>query len=223
MRADPAALLWDFDGTLVDSEGSWYAAEVRLMAEWGHAWSPEQAARLVGLGLDEYARVLLAAAGREGDVDHWVDVLHDYALADMRSRGIAARPGAIELLRAAADAGVPCALVSATHARVLRSVTDLLVPGAFAVVVGGDDVTRTKPDPEPYRLAAERLGVAPGECLAVEDSRAGVASAVAAGCPVLAVPFRQHPGTGRLVALRPTLEGLTLDDVTTLWQELRHA
>lgn len=221
--ARPAALLWDFDGTLVDSEGSWYAAQVRLMADWGRPWGPEQAAGLVGLGLDEYARTLLAAAGRTGDARHWAEVLHDYALADICAHGVAARPGALELVRAAAAAGVPCALVSATHARVLRAVVDDLAPGAFAVVVGGDDVTHTKPDPEPYLRAASLLGVDAGACVAIEDSRAGVASALAAGCLVLAVPFRQVPDAAPRVVLRPSLEGLTLDDVTTLFREQRDA
>lgn len=219
----PAALLWDFDGTLVDSEESWFAAEVRLMAGWGEPWTREQAAGLVGLGLDEYARVLLAAAGRTGDVGHHAEILHDHALEDMRARGVATRPGALELLRSASDAGVPCALVSATYGRVLRAVVDLLAPGAFSVVVGGDDVSRTKPHPEPYLRAAELLGVDPRACVAVEDSRAGTASALAAGCVVLAVPFRQSPETGPRVVLRPTIEGLTFDDVTTLWQERRRA
>lgn len=219
----PAALLWDFDGTLVDSEPSWFAAEVRLMAEWGHPWTREDAAQLTGLGLDEYARVLLAAAGRDGDVAHYAEVIHDYALADMRTRGIVERPGALALLREATAAGTPCALVSATYARVLRAVVDELAPGAFAVIVGGDDVARTKPDPEPYLVAAARLGVEARDCVAVEDSVAGLTSALAAGCVALVVPHKQVPHTGGRAVLRDTLEGLTLADVTTLWQELRDA
>lgn len=219
----PAALLWDFDGTLVDSVESWYAAEVRLMAEWGHSWSREQASQLTGLGLDEYARVLLAAAGRDGDVAFYADVLHDYALEHMRAHGIAERPGAFDLVRRASGAGLPCAVVSATYQRVLRAVVDDVAPGAFVAFVGGDDVTRTKPDPEPYQKAAALLGVDPRECLAIEDSQAGTTSALAAGCVTLVVPDKQTPHAAPRAVFRGTLEGLTLDDVRQIWRDHRHA
>lgn len=213
----PAALLWDFDGTLVDTEESWFAAEVRLMAEWGEPWTRAQAAQLVGLGLDEYARILLAAAGRTGDVLEHADLLHDYALADMATRGVPLRPGATALLADAAAAGVPCALVSATYRRVLEAVVAQVAPGAFSVIVGGDDELVTKPDPAPYLRAGRLLGVDPADCVAIEDSRAGAASALAAGCVVIAVPYRQSPTASDRCVLLPSLEGLTFDDVSTIW------
>ena len=158
----PAALLWDFDGTLVDSEPSWHAAESRLVAELGGPPIDEATARsLVGLALADSARTLLRIAGREDlDADHYAEILNAYALDDMVASGVALRPGAADLLATARRVGVPCALVSMSFTSVLRQVVDTLPEGSFAVIIGGDQVTRGKPDPEPYLSAASALGVA---------------------------------------------------------------
>ena len=221
----PAALLWDFDGTLVDSEPSWHAAESRLVAELGGPPIDEATARsLVGLALADSARTLLRIAGREDlDADHYAEILNAYALDDMVASGVALRPGAADLLATARRVGVPCALVSMSFTSVLRQVVDTLPEGSFAVIIGGDQVTRGKPDPEPYLSAASALGVAPLDCLVLEDSIPGTLSAQNAGMPTLGIPFEQdiQPGPRRI--LIPTLEGLTWESVTKLWREARHA
>lgn len=220
----PAALLWDFDGTLVDSERSWHAAERRLMAEWGGTITPEQQNRLTGCSLRDSSAMLMRWAGRgDLDVDHYAGVLNDYALEDMTSRGVEFRPGARELLDAAAAAGVRNALVSATFTSVLEAILSGMGSHPFEVVVGGDVVTRGKPDPEPYLMAVERLGLAVRDCLALEDSIPGTTSAERAGLATLAIPFEQdiEPTTRR--RLVPTLEGLGLAAVGRHWRELRDA
>lgn len=223
--AAPAALLWDFDGTLVDSEPSWHAAESRLVAELGGPpISPEAARELVGLALTDSARALLRIAGREDlDAAQYAGVLNDYALEDMIHAGVALRPGAAALLAEARNAGIPCALVSMSFTSVLRQVVDTLPAGSFAVIVGGDQVTHGKPDPEPYLRAAAELGVAPLDCLVIEDSFPGTLSSQNAGMPTLGVPFEQaiQPGPRRLLV--PTLEGLTWAAAAALWRELRDA
>jgi HAD superfamily hydrolase (TIGR01509 family) len=111
------------------------------------------------------------------------------------------RPGARELLFALADAGVPCALVTMSYRRLADAVVSQLPAGSFRIIVAGDDVKHGKPHPEAYLTAAERLGVAPQDCVAIEDSLTGVTSAQAAKVPTLAV---QHlveipPAPGRTV------------------------
>ena len=204
----PAAVLWDMDGTLVDTEPSWIAAEYALVADHGGTWSDEHAHALVGNPLlvsAEYIR-------RHGRVDLPAEVvveqLLDAVVADVRRR-VPWRPGARELLGALQDAGVPCALVTMSYARLADAVLAPLPDGAFATVVTGDEVRHGKPHPEPYLTAARRLGVAPPGCVAIEDSLTGVASAEAAGCAVVAVPHvvPVPPGPGRVVV--ETLAGLT--------------
>lgn len=228
MRADhlnqsslPAALLWDFDGTLVDSEDSWFAAEVRLMAEWGLSWSHEQAEMMVGNALVESARVMLDYAGREGDVEFYAHVLNTYALEDMMERGTPMRPGAAELITEARAAGIRCALVSATFTPVLEAVTTHFPDGWFDVVIGGDQVVNGKPHPEPYLTAAARLGVDHRHCVAFEDSLPGTGSALAAGIVTIGVPFKQQLTPRPGLVLRDTLAGLTLTEVSHIWQEER--
>lgn len=222
----PAALLWDFDGTLVDSEKSWHVAERRLMAEWGGPPLTEALQRsMVGNALIDTSRTLMAWAGRTDlhNDAHYADALNTYALEDIAEVGADFRPGARELLDAARDAGVRCALVSASFTRVLRSVVDTLPEGSFQVVVGGDSVTRGKPDPEPYLFACAELGLSARDCLALEDSIPGTTSAERAGLATLAVPFEQDLEPGPRRALIPTLAGLSLAEVGRQWQALRDA
>ena len=97
------------------------------------------------------------------------------------------RPGARELLTSLNRAGVPCALVTMSWKNITDEVLRQMPPGTFRAVITGDMVMNGKPHPEPYRRAAEALGVDPLSCVAIEDSPTGVASAEAAGCVVVAV------------------------------------
>lgn len=221
----PAALLWDFDGTLVDSEPSWHAAENRLLLEWGAP--PLDAAanvQLVGMALVDAAALLLRHAGRDDTrVDHWAGVLNEYALAAMVRDGVPFRPGAAELLEQAREAGVPCALVSMSYRSILTPVLDTLPPGSFAVIISGDQVERGKPHPEPYLRAASALGVDPVDCLVLEDSIPGTLSAQQAGMPTLGIPFEQDLTPGPLRVVVPSLLGLSLVGASKLWREILDA
>ncbi len=221
-RRRPAALLWDFDGTLVESEAAWVRAERRLAEELGGTWSDDQGDAAVGQAIVDTAADVLAAAGRD-DLDplEWAGVLTRYAAQEVASQTTEFRPGALELLADARRAGVPCALVSATWSSSLHAFLPQVPPGSFAVVVGGDDVTHGKPAPDPYLLAARQLGVDAAACVALEDSLTGSASALAAGCVVVGVPFRQQLTPRPGLVLRDTLVGLTVDDLGALWHEVR--
>lgn len=223
-RTRPAAFLWDFDGTLADSEPNWHNAERRLMAELGSAITPEQNRQLVGSALVDSAAQLLAWAGREDlDAAEYAHILADHALADMLATRVGFRPGATELLAEVRAAGIACALVSASYTSILEAITAQLPAHSFDLVIGGDQVKNGKPHPEPYLTAASRLGVAPIDCLVLEDSVPGTLSAENAGMPTLGVPFEQPLTDGPRRRVIPTLSGLTLAAASELWRELAHA
>jgi HAD superfamily hydrolase (TIGR01509 family) len=203
------------DGTLVDTEPYWIACEKELVARYGHEWSDEDAHALVGNPLLVSAEIIRERGHVPLAPEVIVEELLDGVVARVLDH-VPFRPGARELLEELATAGVPCALVTMSYRRFAAAVVDALPPGRFATVVAGDEVTHGKPHPEPYLTAAARLGVAPGDCVAIEDSPTGVASAVAAGVPTLGV---EHivpipAGPGRTVAR--TLDGWTPAGLATL-------
>ncbi|MDR2454263.1 MAG: HAD family phosphatase [Bifidobacteriaceae bacterium] len=178
-------MLWDLDGTVVNSEPAWFAAETALVERHGGAWTQAQALELVGSDLRGTAAGLQAAGVRMETVP-LVNALLDLVIEQVMSR----RPwceGVPEALAACRADGLANALVSMSWRRFTHAVA-ALAPGAFAAVVSGDDVAKGKPDPEPYLLGAAKLGLDPAACLAIEDSPVGAASALAAGIATIAVP-----------------------------------
>jgi len=211
----PAAVLWDMDGTLVDTEPYWIAAETPLVESFGGSWTHEQSLRLVGLGLDDAARIFQDAGVRMA-VDDIVNHLTDEVLTQLATKGVPFRPGARALLASLREAGVRTALVTMSLRRMAQSIVDLIDFEAFDVIVAGDDVARPKPYPDPYLRASELLGVDPADTISIEDSPNGLRSAVAAGTIAIGVPnMIGLEGTGAH-ALWPTLEGRTADDIAAL-------
>ena len=215
----PAAVLWDMDGTIVDTEPYWIAAEFDIVESHGGTWSHDHARALVGADLLDAGRYIREHGGVERSPHDIVEMLLDRTVESVR-REVPWRPGARELLAATRDRGVPCALVTMSWRRFANEVVGALPSGSFDEVVVGDDVERGKPHPDPYLLAAERLGLRPETCLAIEDSPTGVRSALAAGCTVLAVPHvvdvPADAHAGRPLIIRPTLAGLTVDDLAAM-------
>lgn len=211
---DYAAVLWDLDGTIVDTEPLWMAAEHDLAAAHGKIWTEEDGLALVGnslLGSGHYIREKLEIEMSAEDV---VDYLVEQ-LASALSEHIEWRPGARELIEALDSAGVPQALVTMSYAPIAEPVAASL---PFKAVVTGDIVSRPKPHADPYLLAAELLGVDAQDCLAIEDSGTGAASANAAGCDVLVVPhFVNVPDADRRVQI-PTLEGMGIEELWSLFE-----
>lgn len=194
-----AAVLWDMDGTLVDTEPYWIECEYELVEAFGGTWSEQHAHAIVGFDLRDSARYIREHSPVDLPVDEIVERLLDGVIARVRRR-VPWRPGARELLSALRRAQVPCALVTMSWRRFADAVVDALPPGSFATVVTGDEVTHGKPHPEPYLTAAARLGVPARRCVAIEDSPTGVRAAVAAGCLVYAVPnvVDVPPGRGHV-------------------------
>ena len=197
----PAAVLWDMDGTLVDTEPYWIEVEHELVALYGDHWDMEKAHSLVGHDLRDSARIMQQRGGVQLEVDQIVNMLLDGVIERVRRR-VPWRPGARELLADLAAAGVPCALVTMSWQRFAQAVVNALPANSFQVVISGDMVHNGKPHPEPYLTAASALGVRADRCVAIEDSPTGVRSAVAAGCRVWAVPnvVDVAPGEGYAVA-----------------------
>ena len=185
----PAALLFDMDGLLVDTEGTWYVVETEVMAELGGPWDEGHQRALLGGSLEQSAGYMLGLVDRPDVTEDWVaGAMVDGMVRHLGNGPVAWRPGAHDLLSAAVDAGVPCALVSSSLRRVVDAVLHAVGGHHFAATVSGSDVERTKPHPDPYLLAAERLGVPASSCVALEDSAVGAASARAAGCRTVVVP-----------------------------------
>lgn len=218
----PAAVLWDMDGTLVDTEPYWMDCEFELVEAHGGVWSEEHAHALVGNDLLTSARYIRRVGGVDLPPTRIVDLLLDGVIERVR-RAVPWRPGARELLLDLVGRDVPCALVTMSYRRFAECVLEALPPGSFAVLVAGDDVTHGKPHPEPYLTAAARLDLEPGRCLAIEDSQTGLASAVAAGVPTLGVEYLVPlaRGAGRHVV--DTLAGVTVEDLARFAAGLRAA
>ncbi|MFG2556465.1 HAD-IA family hydrolase [Streptomyces sp. NPDC048581] len=198
------AVLFDMDGTLVDTERLWWEA-VELVA--GRALTEADEADVLGRPVEHTAAWLAAATGVPADV--LADELHR-EFTDRVRADIVPRPGALDLLDALAREGVPTALVTASPRAVADTVLAALGGASrFAVSVTADDTEHTKPAPDPYLAACRVLGVDPSRCVAVEDTETGVASAEAAGCTVLAVPslapIEAVPGR----TVEASLEGVT--------------
>ena len=207
-----AAVLWDMDGTLVDTEPYWMAAETPLVESFGGTWSHEQGLALVGLGLEDSARIL-QGAGVRMSTDAIVDHLTGEVMRQLSETGVPFRPGARELLAGLRAAGVKTALVTMSMRRMAQTVVDLIDFDAFDIIVAGDDVTRPKPFPDPYLQACEVLGVSPDEVVAIEDSPNGLRSAVASGAAVVGVPLMVSLTGAGAHAVWDTLDGRTVDDV----------
>jgi len=211
----PAAVLWDMDGTLVDTEPYWIVEETLLVTEYGGSWTEEDAHSLVGNDLIASANYIREVGGVPLPAEEIIDRLLERVIERVKVK-MPWRPGARELLADLNARGVPCALVTMSYQNLAQAVVATLPTGSFRTVVAGDDVTHGKPHPEPYLLAAERLGVTPEHCVAIEDSLVGVTSAESAGVAVLAVEHLVPipPGPGRTVA--NSLKGWTVEDLSAL-------
>lgn len=219
----PEAVLWDMDGTLVDTEEYWLQAEIELVEAHGGSWTYEQGLELIGGPLTKAAAVLRETAGVRGTDEDIANDLIRRMVRQVRSNPPQWRPGVAELLRSLTELEVPMALVTASFTELVEAVMTALPRGTFAAVVTGEEVAKGKPDPEPYLLAADRLGVEITRCVAIEDSLPGVSSAQASGAATIAVPLivdiPPHPRRRVL----PTLTGVRPGDLAAILAELNPA
>ena len=215
----PAAVLFDMDGLLVDTEPLWTQAEESLARRYGARFTPQAKAAVVGTRLDVAVPALLRLFGAPTTAEEVADAaafLLD-RMVGLFQEPFGLRAGAGGLLAQLRTAGVPAALVSSSY-RVLVDAVLATGVGPFATTLAGDEVVRGKPDPEPYLVAAGRLGVRPLDCVVLEDSPAGVVSGLRAGCAVVAVPsvpgvtFEESPR----LRVMPSLASVDLAALGTL-------
>ncbi|CAN5337727.1 HAD family phosphatase [soil metagenome] len=209
------AVLFDMDGTLLDSEQLWDISLDEFATGLGGTLAPAARAAMVGTGMATSMDILyadLGVTGRDIEADvRWLDE----RTGQLFATELVWRPGARELLYAVRAEGLGAALVTSTNRPLVTEALRTIGAEHFDVVVCGGE-TAAKPGPAPYLAAVAALGVATAEALVIEDSPTGVASGLAAGCPVLAVPcavpVAEQPG----LVLRETLVGLTVDDLRAL-------
>lgn len=211
----PAAVLWDMDGTLVDTEPYWMRAEGELVREFGGTWTDEDALQVVGAGLWEAAAVF-QRAGVDLDADTIVARLTSRVREQLAEHGVPWQPGAQALLKSVRDAGVPTALVTMSVRSMAEDIVAAIPFHAFDLLVTGDEVAEPKPHPEPYLTAAERLGVDIADCVAIEDSPPGLRSAASAGTVAIGVPHMVPLDPAAAHVIWETLDGRTVEDIARL-------
>lgn len=218
-----AAVLFDMDGLLVDSEPLWTVAERELADRVGGTWTPELKATIVGTRLDVSIPIILEAYGvanGPAEVASAGDFLSARMVELFRER-LPLMPGALELIDEVRALGVQTGLVSSSYRVLVEAALDSLGRDRFDVTVSGDEVRDGKPSPEPYLRACELLGVSPASVVIVEDAMSGVESGEAAGGTVVAVPWAAPIEAN---PQRPVVESLKhIDPVWLVSQALNHS
>ena len=214
-RRPSFAVLFDMDGTIIDSEPYWLASEQALAAEHDGVWTANDGLGVIGKDLDESAKVFKDTTKITLEIDEIKNSLSS-AVQDKLAKVVPWRPGAQELLLELRNRKVKTALVTMSLRRMAQQVVDAIPFDAFDVIVAGDDVTRGKPHPEAYEKAAALLGFHPSKCIAFEDSSTGLTSAESAGTYAIGIPnIIEIPAKpGRI--LWPTLEGVTYKQLRKL-------
>ena len=204
--AAPAAVVFDNDGLLLDTESVWTRAEHDLFERRGIEFTPANKRELVGTSAEIAGGILERRLGEAGQAAALIEELNELVVAELE-HGVEAMVGARELRHSLAQRGTPIGLVSNSPlAFVRRSLEIVGFHDRFDVVLSAHEVAAPKPSPEPYLEACRRLGVEPGpDVIALEDSPTGVAAARAAGLTVIGIP---------------SLEGIALDEAHHLAESL---
>ena len=210
----PAAILFDHDGTLVDTEPVWAAAKQELTADFGGTWTEQDTLDCLGLSM-QFTLDRLRERGVNLPDEEINNLLVAKVHETLAQQPVEFLPGIERFLAEVREAQIPAAVVTNATTSVARRTANAAPEGTFSVVIGNDETTHPKPDPQPYLLAAERLGVDPTQCVALEDSPSGVRSATAAGMRVIVVPGELEV-PAELGTVRLKHEELTLQAVRAL-------
>lgn len=214
-RKPSFAVLFDMDGTIIDSEPYWMASEQALAAEHNGTWTANDGLDIIGMDLDESSKVIKERANIPLEPEEIKNRLTNDVQSKL-AKVVPWRPGAQELLLELRKRNVKTALVTMALHRMAQQVVDAIPFDAFDVIVAGDDVTRGKPHPEAYEKAAALLGFETSKCVAFEDSITGLTSAEAAGTYAIGIPniIEIPHKPGRIIW--PTLEGVTFKQLRKL-------
>ena len=207
-----SAILFDMDGTLIDSEPLWLKAEIEVMAEVGCHWDEQDQINCLGGPAERTESYMQERSQNIKPYGYFINRLHEVMRARITNE-LDLIPNALSLLKECKDAGIKTALVTASSRDLMTIVLKRFPPGTFDVVVSGDDVEKSKPDPAPYLLAAKQLSVDILKCLVLEDSLTGVQSGLSSGAKVIGIPhlvqMSEHPNL-RVIS---SLDEITLSDI----------
>jgi len=207
-----SAILFDMDGTLIDSEPLWLKAEIEVMAEVGCHWDEQDQINCLGGPAERTERYMQERSQNIKPYGYFINRLHEVMRARITNE-LDLIPNALSLLKECKDAGIKTALVTASSRDLMTIVLKRFPIGTFDVVVSGDDVEKSKPDPAPYLLAAKQLSVDILKCLVLEDSLTGVQSGLSSGAKVIGIPhlvqMSEHPNL-RVIS---SLDEITLSDI----------
>jgi HAD superfamily hydrolase (TIGR01509 family) len=207
-----SAILFDMDGTLIDSEPLWLKTEIEVMAEVGCHWDEQDQINCLGGPAERTERYMQERSQNIKPYGYFINRLHEVMRARITNE-LDLIPNALSLLKECKDAGIKTALVTASSRDLMTIVLKRFPPGTFDVVVSGDDVEKSKPDPAPYLLAAKQLSVDVLKCLVLEDSLTGVQSGLSSGAKVIGIPhlvqMSEHPNL-RVIS---SLDEITLSDI----------
>ena len=207
-----SAILFDMDGTLIDSEPLWLKAEIEVMAEVGCHWDEQDQINCLGGPAERTERYMQERSQNIKPYGYFINRLHEVMRARITNE-LDLIPNALSLLKECKDSGIKTALVTASSRDLMTIVLKRFPIGTFDVVVSGDDVEKSKPDPAPYLLAAKQLSVDILKCLVLEDSLTGVQSGLSSGAKVIGIPhlvqMSEHPNL-RVIS---SLDEITLSDI----------
>ena len=215
-----SAVLWDMDGTLIDSEPLWIEQERELMESLGAIWTNDDAVHCIGgpmSRVDEYMRSKLSEAHRS-QIPPLELARRLLERMEIRlSQKVPFTTGSFELISEMKSSDIPLALVSASTRPLMNAALKSIGDDIFHVTISDSDVTQSKPHPEGYLKAAQSLSVDINTCLVIEDSITGMNAAIASGAYVLGLPHVAHLPHGEKVVHRRTLEGLSLIGISEIF------
>jgi HAD superfamily hydrolase (TIGR01509 family) len=207
-----SAILFDMDGTLIDSEPLWLKAEIEVMAEVGCHWDEQDQINCLGGPAERTERYMQERSNNIKPYGYFINRLLE-VMKERITNELDLIPNALELLKECKKAGIKIALVTASSRDLMTIVLKRFPQGTFDVVVSGDDVEKSKPDPAPYLLAAKQLSVDITKCVVIEDSLTGVESGLASGAQVIGIPHLVQMKENPRLRIISSLGDIRLSDI----------
>jgi HAD superfamily hydrolase (TIGR01509 family) len=207
-----SAILFDMDGTLIDSEPLWLKAEIEVMAEVGCHWDEQDQINCLGGPAERTERYMQERSKNIKPYGYFINRLHE-VMKERITNELDLIPNALELLKECKKAGIKIALVTASSRDLMTIVLKRFPQGTFDIVVSGDDVEKSKPDPAPYLLAAKQLSVDISKCVVIEDSLTGVESGLASGAQVIGIPHLVQMKENPSLRIISSLGDIRLSDI----------
>jgi HAD superfamily hydrolase (TIGR01509 family) len=209
-----SAILFDMDGTLIDSEPLWLEAEIEIMEELGCNWDQQDQINCLGGPIDKTENYMQDRSNNIKPFGYFTKKLDD-VMEQKLSTKLDLIPNALEIIDECKRSELKIALVTASSGRLMRAVLKRFPVGIFDTVVSYDDVERSKPDPEPYLLAAKTLGVDITNCVVLEDSLTGVQSGLSAGAQVIGIPHLVKMPSNPNLRVVESLSEINMDRLIT--------